>query len=329
MQNKTSPPTSSKVNVKSRSGGHQTLSDAAVEAAARKLSGRQIIKDASEFVKKHISRQPPVQRFFSFMPTMLTRVSPFHFKSRAKYKPWPLVRLDSGDANSWGRMQVVGELLIIFDETILFGLLALMTKYQSDAFETNTQELSHLADIQPTPHSFSLIWKGIQRLAGTRIDLELLSGKGKKRKGLMEMTGSILSFADIDKQTGSIRIVINPYFLEMYASSFVTNIDLKFRSSLKSDVSKAFYRFFQGQYETDSDIDILRLARAVNLSVDQEIRRLKNKVRMGLKELQNRGYLKQYQITRDNQVIVSKAQDSAANFQSQILDPAKIPNFSD
>jgi len=53
----------------------RTASDTAIEEAAKRLSRRQIIKDASEYVKKHISRQPPVQRFFSFMPTMLTRVS--------------------------------------------------------------------------------------------------------------------------------------------------------------------------------------------------------------------------------------------------------------
>jgi len=301
------------------SGKQPTASDAAIEAAAQRLTRRQIIKDASEYVKKHISRQPPVQRFFSFMPTMLTRVSPFHFKARVKYKEWPLVRLDSGDANSWGRMQVVGELLVIFDETILFGLLALMTKYQSDAFEANRDELCRLADVQPTVTNYSAIWKSIQRLAGTRIDLELFSGKGRKRKDLKEMTGSILSFADIDKESGSIRVVVNPYFLEMYAASFVTNIDLKFRARLKSDVSKAFYRFYQGQYEKESNIEILRLARAVNLDSDVEIRRLKDKVRSGLKELEQKGYLKQYQITKDNRVIISKSKDSAAHCQSQIL----------
>ena len=329
MPDKVNLSKSSQVSPTNHHPDQKTSLDDALKAAAKKLSGRQIIEDASEFVKKHISRQPPVQRFFSFMPTMLTRVSPFHFKSRAKYKPWPLVRLNSGDSNSWGRMQVVGELLIIFDETILFCLLAMMTKHQSDAFETNTEELSHLADIPPTPYSFSLIWQSIQRLAGTRIDLELFSGKGKKRRGLVEMTGSILSFADIDKETGSIRIIINPYFLEMYAASFVTNIDLKFRASLKSDISKAFYRFFQGQYEAEADIDIFRLARAVNLNVEQDIRRLKEKVRKGLKELQNRGYLRNYQITRDNKVIVSKTHDSAANFQSQILDLTEVPHFTE
>jgi hypothetical protein len=329
MQNQKKPPAKSQVNDEQKSYRPKTSSELVIETAAKKLTRRQIIRDASEFVKKHISRQPPVQRFFSFMPTMLTRVSPFHFKGKVKYTEWPLVRLDSGDANSWGRMQVVGELLVIFDETILFALLALMTKFQSDAFETNQEELSRLADVQPTPNSYSAIWKSIQRLAGTRIDLELFSGKGRKRKDLKELTGSILSFADIDRETGSFRVLINPYFLEMYADSFVTNIDLKFRSSLKSDVSKAFYRFFQGQYESEANLEIKRLARAVNMDTDLDMRRLKDKVRTGLKELQNRGYLKQYQITRDDRVIIEKSKDTAAHYQSQILDPSKIPYYTD
>jgi hypothetical protein len=329
MQNPENTPAKSQVNDEQKSYQDKTSSDIALEAAAKNLTRRKIIKDASEFVKKHISRQPPVQRFFSFMPTMLTRVSPFHFKGKMKYTEWPLVRQDSGDANSWGKMRLVGELLIIFDETILFALLALMTKFQSDAFETTREELSRLADIQPTPNTYNAIWKSIQRLAGTRIDLELFSGKGRKRNDLKEMTGSILSFADIDKKTGSIRVVINPYFLEMYADSFVTNIDLKFRSRLKSDVSKAFYRFYQGQYESESDIDILRLARAVNLETDQEPRRLKDKVRTGLKELEQKGYLEQYQITKDNRVVISKSKDSAAHFQSQILDSDQMSYLSE
>ena len=310
-------------------GTAKSASESAIEAAAKRLTRREIIKDASEYVKKHISRQPPVQRFFSFMPTMLTRVSPFHFKGRMKTKDWPLVRLDSGDANSWGRMQVVGELMVIFDETILFGLLALMTKYQSDAFETTREELSRLADIQPTPTNFSAIWKSIQRLAGSRIDLELFSGKGRKRKDLKEMTGSILSFADIDKETGSIRVVVNPYFLEMYAASFVTNIDLKFRARLKSDVSKAFYRFYQGQYESESDIEILRLARAVNLDPNLDMRRLKDKVRTGLKELEEKKYLEKYQITKENRVLIVKSKTAAAHFQSQILDSGEMSYLSE
>ncbi len=299
------------------------------KALEPKLTGKQIIKEASEFVKAHISRQPPVQRFFSFMPTLLTRVSPFHFKGRQKFTEWPLVRLDSGDANSWGRMQVVGELLIIFDETILFCLLALMSKYESDAFETSQTELAQIAGIDPTPKNAAAIWKSIQRLAGTRIDLKLSSGKGKKRKTLKELTGSILSIADKDQDSGKIRVVVNPYFLEMYAESFVTNIDVVFRSRLKSDVSKAFYRFYQGQYEANSEIEIMRLTRAVNLNIGQEMKRLRSKVREGLRELQEKGYLEAYEITRDNRVIVTKARDTAVTFEGQILGKANISYLAD
>jgi hypothetical protein len=263
------------------------------------------------------------------MPTLLTQVSPFHFKGRSKFDQWPLVRLDSGDQNSWGRMRVVGELLIIFDETILFCLLALMTKFENDAFETSQSELSQLADINASPNTFGSIWKSIQRLAGTRIDLELLAGRGKKRRALREMTGSILSFADMDRQTGNIRVVVNPYFLEMYAESFVTNIDLKFRTSLKSDVSKAFYRFYQGQYGVSSEIDMFNLASAVNLDIGQQRQRLRLKIRQGLSELQERGYLETFELTRDDRVIVSKSSDTAVKFDSQILDPKKIPYIND
>jgi predicted transcriptional regulator len=294
-----------------------------------KLTAKQIIKEASKYVNEHISRQPPVQRFFSFMPTMLTRVSPFHFKGRHKSDQWPLVRLDSGDSNSWGSMRVVGELLIIFDETILFCLLALMTKYEKDAFETSQTELARIAGIDSTLKTVAEIWKSIQRLAGTRIDLMLSRGTGKKRKTLKELTGSILSFADIDQGSGKIRIVVNPYFLEMYAESFVTNIDMVFRNRLESDISKAFYRFYQGQYETESQTEILRLARAVNLNVEEDPKRLRSKVRTGLKELQEKGYLQAYEVTGEGQVRVLKTKDAAVRFESQILGKANIEYFSD
>lgn len=294
-----------------------------------KLTGKQIIKEAAKYVNEHISRQPPVQRFFSFMPTMLTRVSPFHFKGRHKSKEWPLVRLDSGDNNSWGSMQVVGELLIIFDETTLFCLLALMTKYERDAFETSHTELARMANIEPMPKNAAEIWKSIQRLAGTRIDLQLSRGKGKKIKTLKELTGSILSFADKDQGSGKIRIVVNPYFLEMYAESFVTNIDMVFRNRLKSDISKAFYRFYQGQYETESQIEITRLARAVNLNIGTEMKDLRSKVRTGLKELLEKGYLDSYEVTRDGRVMVSKTKDAAVKFESQLLGKDNIEYFID
>jgi hypothetical protein len=277
------------------------------------LTWRQMIKEASTDVKEHISRQPHVQRLFSFMPALMTRVSPFHFKNRSKLKEWPLVRLDSGEGIAWGHMEVVGELLVIYDETILFCLLALMTRYQSDAFETTMEELCQMAQMKPSLVAYNGIWKSIRRLAGTRIDLNLRSGKGRKQKTVKELTGSILSYADRDGGLERLRVVVNPYFLEMYADSFIANIDLTFRASLKHDVSKAFYRFFQGQISNRHTLALLRLARAINLDTDVEPAALKRKVRTGLKELVERSYLESFALDDQGNVSITKAKDSAVH----------------
>ena len=306
---------------------HLTVASASknkLSAIEKQLIGRRMIRDAARYVDRHISRQPPVQRFFSFMPTMLTRVSPFHFKNRSKLRDWPLVRLDSGDVNAWGRMRVIGELLVIFDETVLFCLLSLMSRYQNDAFESTLAELSGIAGMTPTAANFTAIWKSIQRLAGTRIDLELTSGSGKKRRTLKEMTGSILSYGDLDRESGIVRTVINPYFIEMYAESFVTNIDMQFRAELKYDISKAFYRFFQGQYDKTITIDIYRLARSVNISHQEPLDRLRTKVRRGLRELKKRGYLENFDLSPDNRVTILKAQHTALKIDVPIFDSRRI-----
>lgn len=293
--------------------------DKIIDDVSRRLLGYQMIRDASDYVKKHISRQPPVQRFFSFMPTMLTRVSPFHLGGRIKADSWPLVRLDSGEANSWGRMRVIGELLVIFDETVLFSILALMSRNRSDAFATSLDEIGRLANVPGSPSVRRTIWQSIQRLAGTRIDLELTSGRGRKKKSHKELVGSILSFADLNREDGSLQIIVNPYFLELYAESFVTNIDLQFRAGLKSDLSKAFYRFYQGQYKSESEIEMLRLARAVNLETGQDPSRLRTKIRKGLRELEEKGYFEQVRIGRDLTVRTRKSADTAVRQETQIL----------
>jgi len=295
----------------------------AVESPAPSMPGqaltrRRVVHEAAEKVSEHIRRQPHVQRLFSFMPSLMTRVSPFHFRGRTRSRDWPLVRLDSGERDAWGRMGVVGELLVIFDETVLLTLLSLMTVLESDVFETDCDEICALSMIRATTAGHRDIWRSIQRLAGTRIDLDLIRGKGKARQTTKAMTGSILSYGDMDRDSGAIRVVINPYFLEMYAESFVTNIDLRFRASLKSDLSKALYRFFQGQLDLDVEIDAPRLARAVNLT-EAEPAGVVRKLRAGFKELAGREYLQRHEISKDGRVSVRKSKEMAVNVDRQIL----------
>lgn len=280
--------------------------------------GRQMIHEASLSVREHISRQPHVQRLFSFMPTLMTRVSPFHFRNKNTAKDWPMVRLHSGETEAWGSMRVVGELLVIFDETVLFCLLALMGRYRNDAFDTDEEELCRLAAIEPSQGNRNAIWNSIQRLTGTRIDLDLTTGKGKRKKTVHQMTGPILGFSDRDRKTGRIRAVVNPYFLEMYGESFVTNIDLTFRAGLKSDVAKACYRFFQGQIGSEVEIGLVRLARAINLDTDRSEAVTTRSLRAGLGNLVDRGYLDRFHVTPENRVQITKAPHTAIRSDNMI-----------
>lgn len=289
------------------------------DADSRPLASLQMIAEARDAVKTHISRQPHVQRVFSFMPTLMTRVSPFHFRNKNTCKDWPLVRLDSGDQSGWGHMRVVGELLVIFDETVLFCLLALMRKSRSEAFETSESDICRLAKVAVTRANCNAAWHSLQRLAGTRIDLSLLSGRGKRKKTIRQMTGSILTYCDRNVETGAIRIAVNPYFLQMYGDSFVTNIDLSFRQSLKSDVAKALYRYLQGQLTTQLATPVAQLARAVNLDALGEGSAATDKVRSGLKELQTKGYLLSHGIDDDGVAAVTKAPDAALDQGNFIL----------
>lgn len=287
------------------------------DADTRSLTPRQMVAEASAAVKTHISRQPHVQRVFSFMPTLMTRVSPFHFRNKNTTKDWPLVRLDSGDQSGWGRMRVVGELLVIFDETVLFCLLALMRRSRSEAFETTEADICRLARVAVSRANCNATWHSLQRLAGTRIDLALHSGRGKCKKTVHQMTGSILTYCDRNVETGEIRIAVNPYFLQMYGDSFVTNIDLSFRQSLKTDVAKALYRYLQGQIKTELRLPVDQLARAVNLNMDHGP--AADKVNNGLKELLTRGYLVAHGMADGNAVDITKAPDAALNRGNFIL----------
>jgi len=277
-----------------------------VRSMGNRQTGYRMIREASELVKEHISRQPHVQRVFSFMPTMMTRVSPFHFRSRSKGKAWPLVRLDSENRHQWGRMVVTGELLVIFDETILFSLLALLKVHRNDAFETSLEDLCLLSNVKSTTGNRNAVWRSIRRLAGTRIDMDLSKGLGKKRRYVSRMTGSILGYADHNSETDGVRIVFNPYFLEMYGESFITNIDILFRAGLKGDVSKAFYRYFQGTAENRITVPLLNLVRAVNLDARLDPAVLKRKAGDGLRELKSKGFLQTFDITAEGGVQVTK-----------------------
>jgi len=289
----------------------RTKTDAEVEVWEKELAELSQIKKATDEVKVFISKQSPeapVQQIFSFLPTKMTRVSPFFPLSKREMKDRPLEKLTW--ETSWGRLTVSGERLSIYDESMLLAVLVLMRKKQAGTFQTTRYEICQIMNVKPAKDTYHAIWESLKRLTKTGIDLEAWEGKGKKRQAKVEMTATILSGAI---HTEQFQITVNPYFFEMYAEGFLTNLDLKFRASLTGDITKALYRFYEGQRETNYQCHLLTLAKAVNLNVEMEVFRLRSRIRTGLKELKRKGYLKRWTISKSDIVTVWKSQNKLLN----------------
>jgi len=282
-----------------------TRTDAEVEAWEKSTPSYQI-KQATDEVKNYISKQspgPPEQQIFSFLPTKMTRISPFFPLSKREMKDRPLEELTW--ENPWGTFKVTGRRLSIYDESVLLAVLLLMRKYQTETFQTTRHALCKVMDVNPCRDTYNAVWGSLGRLTKTGIELKIwdTKTKGKKRKAKMQMVNTILSGAEQDEDTGKILITVNPYFVRMYGESFITNLDLKFRTKLTGDITKALYRFYEGQRGNSYSCHLLTLAKAVNLNMDLSNNDLRKHIRKGLRGLRAKGYFKRWAVSKSDIVM--------------------------
>lgn len=284
------------------------------EKIAAKANHSDTKKETDE-AKSIIAGQPipQEQMMFSFMPTKLTRTSPFFPMSKRAMKNRPYEELEW--ETSWGMMRVEGKRLSIYDESVLLSLLVLVKKHRTHAFETTQNELCRIANTHTGRDTYNAIWESIKRLSKTSIDLDIMEGKGKARKYVKQMTGPILTFGERSPQTGKLSIVFNMYFLEMYAASFITTLDLEFRALLKGDVAKALYRFYKSHRDQKFTCHALVLAKAVNINTDLPLRKIRERIRTANRELKKKGFLTKHLINKTDTVMVwkSKKHHMAAN----------------
>ena len=247
---------------------------------------------------------PPKQIELSFFATDMARTSPFFPMGPKEKRELPMLRGMKWET-AWGSMAITGEKLSIYDETILLTLLQMAQKTGSESFLTTQHAICKAMGVNPCTNTYTAIWESIQRLSGTRLDLEV-NHNGKPE---LDMTGSMIAWAGRDKPTGKIDILINKYFITMFAESFVTGIDMALRAKLSGDVTKALYRFLQSQrpfYQGGKyTIDLLKLAVAVNLPVDNiKLFKLRDRVRKGLTELRKHEYISRWQVDKNDKVTV-------------------------
>ena len=134
----------------------------------------------------------------------------------------------------------------------------------------------------------------------------IMSYDEKLRMAFSSKTGlvnTILSGVKFEKY--ALRISINDYFGAMYLDGFITSIDLDFRSSLRGDITKALYRFYEGQ-PVNFEIHIDKLCDAINLDKSQpkyQLRRLLNK---SLKELIDHKFLEHGKINKKDHIVTKR-----------------------
>jgi hypothetical protein len=272
-------------------------------------SGSTVISKAVGAAKDMILKQAPEheQGVFSFLPTELSRTSPFFPISKRDMKDRTLPPGGLVWENSWGRMTIKGEKLSIYDETVLLACLSMMRKYRSESFDTTKYELCKEMGVTPAKNTYTALWGALRRLSGANIELEIFKPGSKKKKTAQRMTNSILSGAYEEIESPGINVTINPYFLRMYADNLVTNINLEFRAKLKGDISKALYRFFRSQRGMTYECHLLTLCSAINLDVTMPLHRLRTNIRAGFSELKRAGYLKKSMLMKSDVIKIWKA----------------------
>lgn len=271
------------------------------EVIAWEKQHEKMLNATAEIKKEIVSRAAtsPEQAVFSFMPTEMTRITPFFPMNRGHMKDRPLKKLVW--ENSWGRVKITGEQLSVYDESVLMAVLHLVGKYKSLSFETTRNELCTIMGIARGVNTYNAVWLSLERLTGTIINLEVwYPGKtsGKKKKAKVQMVNPMLSGAVRDNQSGKIVITVNDYFLSMYGDGFFTSIDMDLRKKLKGDIAKSLYRFVIGQKQKNYSCHILTISKAVNVNIDMEMSEIRKRIRKGFQELKKNNVIKQYRILK-------------------------------
>jgi hypothetical protein len=222
-------------------------------------------------------------------------------RAEMKYRPYE----EQAWENPWGRLSIKGKRLSIHDEDVLFALLKLYRKKRHMTFQTSKSEICKEMGISRGRDQFRGIIESLERLGFTGVTIEIWEGKGKARKPVMKMFNTILS-GGVVKDENKITITINQYFEEMFLRDLITSINLDFRAMLKGDTAKALYRFLEAQ-PAEYSCHLLTLAKAINLDVTKETRRIRALLREALKELKGKKYLQIGQINNADIVYMKKA----------------------
>lgn len=272
-----------------------------VEWERFKNQGYKHVVEVKQAVEKHVTEitGKPQQLQLSFMPTSMGRTSPFFVMSRKEMKDRPTYQ-DFPVQNPWGSITISGPKLSIFDESILLALLFLAKRHKTDSFDTTYVELCETIGTSRGSRQYKFIEESLIRLAKTTT--ETILTKGKQNEKLCSFTGSILSQVNQDFQAKKIHVALNPHFLILYGGNLTTALNMGDRAKLKGDTAKALYRFLQTHVPSSNRFNMLTLAHAVNVDIEQPLSEIRKQIRSALAELRKQGHIERWSLDKADNV---------------------------
>jgi len=203
--------------------------------------------------------------------------------------------------NPWGKIIIRNRKLSIYNETVLLSLLALLKKYNSNTFQITLYELCKLMNVKPARDIYNAIMKSLYRMCEAHITIEKRVSRNNSEQTVVD--GPLIISITKSNVSRKMILELNSYSLSSFRDRSITRIDIKLRSDLHGDISKALYRFYEGQHFNICTTSILKLSQAINISCDEKMLCLRRKIRKAMRELEVGGYLRRFMLPNRGEVV--------------------------
>lgn len=233
------------------------------------------------------------------MPTDLCRVSPFFPLNKKDLKNRPFIKKMKIADNAWGKIYYSGPKLSTYEEDVLMALLALLNNANmrsettvggrtSYSYEGTSYPIIKLTDgPHPNSRAYNRIYDALGLLSTSSLNLQVI----KQGKLKTEELVNILTYAKRDHETKELKIVINPYFYEIYMAGNYTLIEIEQRLRLSSPIAKALHRFIMSHRENVWHGHFSTLSDSLNLDNDQPKKQLRRLIKSAISQLIKEGVL--------------------------------------
>ena len=266
-----------------------------------------IISKISKKIKKEESSKEeqlptPVEKSpfpYCPLPTDMCRVSPF-FPMRQKDLNRRIFLEDLVlISSSWGEIIYTGPKLSVYEEDALVAILAVFDninyreRITSNGKDTYIYEGSILPFLNvycsgrhPSKRDYERFLRKLRLLASTNIEMKMYDRSDGERKKVDRIIGtSLIVYYKWDEDNKRIKIILNPYFYEVYINKRYTLLDASLRMKLKKPTSKALYRFIKSQRGKVWKGNYLTLAKTINLDTTQKSIYIKMNIQNAIEEL--------------------------------------------